>query len=72
LALHAKPIVFYNPGGFWDPLFALFARFIEQRLMPAAFDDCWRAVADLDQVLPALEAMPRELFATTPTLAPLV
>ena len=34
LGLHAKPIVFYNPDGFWDPLFALFARFIEQHLLP--------------------------------------
>ena len=69
LGLHAKPIVFYNPSGFWDPLFALFARFIDERLLPGAFDSCWRAVSDIDQVLPALGAMPKELIASDLTMA---
>ena len=64
LGLHAKPIVFYNPGGFWDPLFALFARFIDEHLVPSAFNDCWRAVNDIDEVLPTLAAMPRDPFAS--------
>jgi uncharacterized protein (TIGR00730 family) len=62
LGLHAKPIVFYNPGGFWDPLFALFARFIEEQLVPGAFNDCWRAVSEIDEVLPTLGAMPSDLL----------
>jgi uncharacterized protein (TIGR00730 family) len=69
LGLHAKPIAFYNPNGFWDPLFVLFARFIEQRLAPVAFNDCWAAVSDIDAVLPTLAAMPRELFASESKLA---
>ncbi|MDQ2860457.1 MAG: TIGR00730 family Rossman fold protein [Pseudomonadota bacterium] len=58
LGLHAKPIVFYNPGGFWDPLFALFRQFIDAGLLPSEFADCWRSVNDIADVLPALRAMP--------------
>ena len=72
LALHAKPIVFYNPDGFWDPLFTLFERFIEDQLLPPAFNDCWRAVEDVDQVLPTLTSMPTDAFPPNPELAALV
>jgi hypothetical protein len=58
LGLHAKPIVFYNPDGFWDPLFALFAQLERQRLVPAEFRDCWRQVPDIEALLPALRAAP--------------
>ena len=71
LGLHAKPIVFYNPDAFWDPLFALFARFIDEHLAPSAFNDCWRAVSDIDEVLPALAAMPRDLFPSSAELTEL-
>lgn len=64
LGLHAKPIVIYNPAGFWDPLFTLFAQFIDQRLIPAGFADCWRVVETIEEVLPALRAMPTRVFAT--------
>jgi uncharacterized protein (TIGR00730 family) len=57
LGLHAKPIVFYNPAGFWDPLFALFSRFIDSRLVPADFSQCWRAVEDIEAVVPTLRSM---------------
>ncbi len=63
LGLHAKPIVFYNPGGFWDPLFTMFSRFIDERLLPLPFNDCWRAVGDVDEVLPTLATIPGDLFA---------
>ena len=63
LGLHAKPIVFYNPGGFWDPLFAHFRQFIEAELLPSEFADCWRAVDDIADVLPALRAMPATFMA---------
>jgi uncharacterized protein (TIGR00730 family) len=58
LGLHAKPIVFFNPGDFWRPLFDMFDRFIETRLVPAEFSSCWRAVERIEQVIPALRAMP--------------
>src|SRR5665213_2469219 len=57
LGLHAKPIVFYNPAGFWDPLFTLFSRFVEGRLVPADFSQCWRAVEDIEAVVPTLRSM---------------
>jgi uncharacterized protein (TIGR00730 family) len=58
LGLHAKPIVFHNPGDFWGPLFDLFDRFIEARLVPPEFPACWAAVADVAQIIPALRAAP--------------
>ena len=58
LGLHAKPIVFYDPGDFWRPLFDLFDRFIAVHLVPEAFKTCWRSVARIEDVLPALQAMP--------------
>jgi len=57
LGLHAKPIVFFNPAGFWDPLFALFQRFVDSALVPEAFTQCWRAVDDVRAVIPALQTM---------------
>jgi len=57
LGLHAKPIVFFNPAGFWDPLFALFQRFIDSALVPEAFTQCWRAVDEVRAVIPALRTM---------------
>lgn len=70
LGLHAKPIVFYNPAGFWSPLFALFTQFIASGLLPAEFADCWRAVEDIAEVLPGLRAMPN-IFMDVPGVAAL-
>ena len=72
LGLHTKPIVFFNPDGFWDPLFALFERFIGERLLPEEFNDCWRAVNSIEDVLPALAEMPRDVFASTSALSSVV
>jgi hypothetical protein len=58
LGLHAKPIVFFNPGDFWRPLFDLFDRFIEARLVPEEFSGCWSAVDTIEQVIPAVRATP--------------
>ena len=58
LGLHAKPIVFYNPAGFWDPLFGFFAQIERQRLVPPQFHDCWSQVDDIEALLPALRAAP--------------
>ena len=69
LGLHTKPVVFYNPAGFWDPLFALFARFIDRDLLPADFADCWKSVEDIAEVIPTLRAMPAALMATPRAVA---
>ena len=60
LGLHAKPIVFYNPGGFWNPLFDLFENFISAKLVPRAFLDGWRVVSKIEHVMPALLSMPTD------------
>ena len=57
LGVHAKPIVFYNPGGFWDPLFAIFAAFVDQDLAPDWFGESWRSVKTVAEILPAARAM---------------
>ena len=68
LGLHAKPIVFYNPAGFWNPLFAMFDQLIGMKLLPAEFNACWGVVDDIDALLPALRAAP----AAEPVAMPLV
>lgn len=54
LGLHAKSIIFYNPDGFWDALFTLFAQFVDHKLAPDWFGDCWRSVETVEAILPAL------------------
>jgi uncharacterized protein (TIGR00730 family) len=65
LALHAKPIVFYNPRGFWQPLFDLLHHTIAEKLSPAGFERSWASVARIEEILPALQAELRVM----PTLA---
>jgi uncharacterized protein (TIGR00730 family) len=60
LELHRKPIVFHNPNGFWDPLFALLRHTVDLGLTPAAAMDTWRATASINEVLPAVMAMAAE------------
>jgi len=54
LELHDKPVVFYNPRDFWQPLFQLFRHTVDERLTPPGFMDCWRAVDRVEDILPAL------------------
>jgi uncharacterized protein (TIGR00730 family) len=70
LGLHAKPVVFWNPGDFWRPLLQLFDDFIRHDLAPPSFATCWDAVESVDQVLPALRAMAARQESTSPTAAP--
>ena len=57
LDLHQKPMVFYSPGGFWDPLFKLMDHTIDQNLTPSWFRGTYRSVADIEAVLPAIRQM---------------
>jgi uncharacterized protein (TIGR00730 family) len=54
LDLHAKPIVFHNPRGFWDPLFALLQHTIDEGLTPPTLADCWRSVDKAGEITPTL------------------
>lgn len=65
LDLHAKPVVFYNPGGFWRPLFDLFQHTVDARLTPPEFMNAWTSVERVEDLIPAL-------LAATPDTAPRV
>ena len=73
LDLHQKPIVFHNPGGFWDPFFALIQHTIEARLTPPALAGAWRSVEKAEDVTPAVLAWDEETYLTgaPATLRPL-
>lgn len=62
LDLHAKPVVFYNPRGFWEPLFRLFQHTVDERLTPPDFMKAWVSVETVDEVVPALLGQGREPF----------
>lgn len=57
LGLHEKPVVFYSPRGFWQPLFDLFAHTVREGLTPSEFMQAWTAVERIEDVVPALLAM---------------
>ncbi|HEX5380387.1 MAG TPA: TIGR00730 family Rossman fold protein [Phenylobacterium sp.] len=54
LDLHAKPVVFYSPNGFWEPLYALFQHTVDQNLTPAGFMGSWVSVDRIEDIIPAL------------------
>ncbi|MBC7670375.1 MAG: TIGR00730 family Rossman fold protein [Gemmatimonadaceae bacterium] len=64
LDLHAKPIMFHNPRGFWDPLFALLQHTIDEGLTPPSLADCWRSVEKASDVTPTLLAWSLETRQT--------
>jgi uncharacterized protein (TIGR00730 family) len=70
LGLHAKPTIFYNPDGFWDPLFGFFDRTVIQNLTPPAFTSAWRAVDEVAAILPAIRGMAAGAVETVPWLMP--
>ncbi|MBP7703886.1 MAG: TIGR00730 family Rossman fold protein [Caulobacter sp.] len=57
LGLHQKPVVFYNPRGFWNPLFELFHHTIREKLSPPEFADSWRSVDRVEDVVPRIRSM---------------
>jgi len=68
LGLHAKPIVFLNAKGFWEPLFQLFEHILAQNLIPEEFRETWRSVERVEDILPGLRDMPTMAFMTSPGL----
>lgn len=62
LDLHAKPVVFYNPRGFWEPLFKLFQHTVDEKLTPPEFMQAWTSVETVDEIVPALLGQGREPF----------
>jgi uncharacterized protein (TIGR00730 family) len=62
LGLHGKPVVFYNPRGFWEPLFKLFQHTVDERLTPPEFMDAWVSVEAVEGIVPALLGWGRERY----------
>lgn len=69
LELHAKPVAFYSPGDFWQPLFELFQHTVEARLTPPEFMDSWCSVQRVGDILPSLAAMATPQAAAYPAVA---
>jgi len=68
LELHRKPIVFYDPDGFWAPLFELMRQFVSANLAPEAFLQVWRAVDTIEAILPAMVELNRDASPPLPNL----
>ena len=70
LGLFPKPIIILNQGGFYDPMFELLERSVDERFMHENHREIWHAVNHVDEVLPAISgvaAWPQDAieFATT-------
>jgi uncharacterized protein (TIGR00730 family) len=72
LGLHSKPIVFFNPDGFWDLLFQLFHQIIDANLLPPEFAETWRSVDRIEDLLSELRSMPTVVFASPPGMEALL
>jgi len=70
LDLHRKPIVFFNPDGFWNHLFAFFRQAIEMKLAPEALASTWTEVDAIEDLLPAIRAMAAMEIEPIPRLMP--
>ena len=60
LGLHAKPVIFLNGDGFWDPLIALIEHTMREGFTPPEFALTYGVVREVEAVLPTLAAMAAE------------
>ncbi len=60
LGLHSKPIVIVDQGGYWEPLAALLRSIVEGGFAERRHLDHVAFVSDIEEILPAIAAMPRE------------
>jgi uncharacterized protein (TIGR00730 family) len=56
LGLFPKPIIIVNQDGFYEPLFKLLHRSVDERFMNDEHLEMWHAVDSVDDVLPAIES----------------
>jgi len=63
LALHDKPVVLVNDGGFWDPLMRLIDHMIEHGFARPQHRRMFRLVDTVDDVFPALALAPEPMIA---------
>jgi uncharacterized protein (TIGR00730 family) len=71
LDLHAKPVVFYNPDGFWETLFAAFQTGVDAKLTPPEFMNTWVSVDRIEDIIPALRSQGAEEIDTSRTVTKL-
>jgi uncharacterized protein (TIGR00730 family) len=64
LELHRKPILFFNPNGFWQPFFELIRHTADEKLTPPWVADTWLTADRVEGVLPAIRAALAEAEAT--------
>jgi uncharacterized protein (TIGR00730 family) len=57
LDLHFKPVVFYSPDGFWEPLFHLFQHTVDAKLTPPEFMQSYVCVSQVEEIIPALKSV---------------
>lgn len=69
LDLHAKPVVFYSPGGFWRPLFDLFQHTVDARLTPPEFMNAWTTAERIEDVVPYLQSVRTDAAASAAKVA---
>ena len=55
LGIFRHPIVILNQGGFYEPLFRLMEQSVAERFMHDVHLDIWKAVTEVDEILPAIE-----------------
>ncbi len=66
LDLHAKPVVFLDIAGFWQPLFELIDHTVRQGFTPPQFAAAYSAVDQVEQVMPRLCQMAAAAGARAP------
>ncbi|HJT06062.1 MAG TPA: TIGR00730 family Rossman fold protein [Stellaceae bacterium] len=59
LGLHGKPVIVVDIAGYWAPLIDLFEHAIAHGFAAASSREYYRVVARIDDLLPALAALPQ-------------
>lgn len=57
LGLFPKPIIILNQGGFYDPLFTLLGRSVDERFMSEEHRALWHAVDRAEEIMPSIDAV---------------
>ncbi|HEY0104227.1 MAG TPA: TIGR00730 family Rossman fold protein [Brevundimonas sp.] len=55
LDLHAKPVIFLNLKGFWDPLLAAMEHTIAERMTPESFRQAWVVRNTVEEAIAAMQ-----------------
>ncbi|MBI9055368.1 MAG: TIGR00730 family Rossman fold protein [Bacteroidales bacterium] len=58
LGKFTKPIIFVNTDGFYDSLFLLFEKMIEEKFMREEHRSMWQSVDDPENIISAIEKSP--------------